>query len=91
LANHKSAIKRHRQSEERQLRNQAVRSRVRSTIKNVRVAIESKDKDAITLKLRDANQILYKAVSQGILKSNTASRKLSRLSKAAHLALTAES
>lgn len=91
MANHKSAIKRHRQSEERQLRNQAVRSRVRSTIKNVRVAIESKDKDAITLKLRDANQILYKAVSQGILKSNTASRKLSRLSKAAHLALTAES
>lgn len=91
MANHKSAIKRHRQSEERHVRNQAVRSRVRSTIKNVRVAIQSKDKEAIALKLRDANQILYKAVSQGILKPNTASRKLSRLSKAAHIALIAES
>ena len=91
MANHKSAIKRHRQSEERQLRNQAVRSRVRSTIKNARAAIESKDEDAIALKLRDANQILYKAVSQGVLKPNTASRKLSRLSKAAHTALIAES
>jgi len=91
LANHKSAIKRHRQNEQQYLRNQAIRSRVRSTIKNARIAIESKDTDAITLKLRVANQMLYKAVSKGVLKPNTAARKLSRLSKAAHLAVASDS
>ena len=88
MANHKSAIKRHRQSEQQHRRNQAVNSRVRSTLKNVRIAIANKDEDAIALKLRDANQILYKAVSKGVLKPNTAARKLSRLSKAAHRAIT---
>lgn len=86
MANHKSAIKRYRQNQRRRRRNQSLQSEVRSTIKNTRLAIDSKDEDAIGLKLRAANQILYKAVAKGVLKRNTASRKLARLSRAAHLA-----
>ena len=87
MANHKSAIKRHGQSQRRRGRNQAIESRIRSTVKNTRIAIEGKDENEITLKLKAANRMLYKAVSKGVLKPNTAARKLSRLSRAAHLAL----
>ena len=86
MANHKSAIKRQGQNERRRQRNQSIESSVRSTLKNTRLAIQSKDEDAIALKLKAANRALYKAVSKGVLKSNTAARKLSRLSRAAHLA-----
>lgn len=91
MANHKSAIKRYRQNERRHRRNQSLQSEVRTTIKNTRLAIDGKDADAVALKLRAANQILYKAVAKGVLKQNTASRKLARLSRAAHLARRAES
>lgn len=91
MANHKSAIKRYRQNQRRHRRNQSIQSEVRTTIKNTRLAIDSKDADAIALKLRAANQILYKAVAKGVLKQNTASRKLARLSRAAHRVRQAES
>lgn len=86
MANHKSAIKRYRQNERRRQRNQSLQSSVRTTIKNTRLAIESKDGEVIASKLKAVNKILYKAVTKGVLKPNTAARKLSRLSRAAHLA-----
>jgi len=86
LANHKSAIKRHKQSVQRQLRNQAFRSRVRTLVKKTRVAIESKDRDAIAEKIKEVNGLLDKAVLKGVLKRNTASRKMARLARAAHQA-----
>lgn len=87
MANHKSAIKRQGQNERRRHRNQSIQSSVRSTLKSTRLAIQSKDEEAIALKLKAANRALYKAVSKGVLKNNTAARKLSRLSRAAHVAL----
>ncbi len=86
MANHKSAIKRHNQSVRRRERNQAVRSSVRTLVKKVRAAIESRDPEAIERKIREVNRMLDKAVTKGVLKRNTASRKLARLSKAAYLA-----
>ena len=84
MANHKSAIKRHNQSIRRRDRNQAVRSSVRTLVKKVRAAIESRDREAIEQKIREVNRLLDKAVTKGVLKRNTASRKLARLAKAAY-------
>jgi len=86
LANHKSAIKRHKQSVQRHMRNQAFRSRVRTLVKKTRVAIGSKDPAAIAEKIKEVNGLLDKAVLKGVLKRNTASRTMARLARAAHQA-----
>jgi len=86
LANHKSAIKRHQQSIRRHQRNQALQSRVKTLVKKVRAAIDSQDQETVAEKLREVNGLLDKAVVKGVIKRNTASRKLSRLARAAHRA-----
>ncbi len=91
MANHKSAIKRHNQSIQRRLRNQSVQSSVKTLIKKVKAAINSEnpDPEAIAEKIREVNGSLDKAVVKGVIKRNTASRKLSRLARAAHATLKA--
>lgn len=84
MAVHPSVIKRHRQSLKRRLRNQEAKSRIRTLIKKAKKAIELKDREGISAQLREVDRALGKAVSQGILKSNTASRWLSRLARSAH-------
>ena len=86
MAVHKSVIKRHRQSLKRRARNQDVRSRIKTLVKKVRQSIEKKDSPTAQTQLRDVNKALGKAVSSGVLKSNTASRRLSRLARAIHVA-----
>ena len=83
MAIHQSAIKRHRQSLKRRARNKDVKSQLRTMIKKVREAIEAKHQESVSLHLTEVNRALGKAVSQGILKRNTASRWLSRLSRSA--------
>jgi small subunit ribosomal protein S20 len=78
---HTSAIKRHRQSLQARERNSEIKSRIRSLIKKARHAIASKDGENTTLQIRAVNKALGKAVSKGIIKNNTASRWLSRLSR----------
>ena len=80
---HHSAIKRHQQSLKRRARNIETKSRIRSLIKKARQAIESKNRDNASAEIRAVNQALGKAVSKGIIKNNTASRWLSRLSRSA--------
>ena len=83
MAIHPSAIKRHRQSLKKRARNKDVKSQIRTMIKKVREAIETKNLESASLHLKEVNRALGKAVSQGILKRNTASRWLSRLSRSA--------
>ena len=83
MAIHPSAIKRHRQSLKKRARNKDVKSQIRTMIKKVREAIETKNRESASLHLKEVNRALGKAVSQGILKRNTASRWLSRLSRSA--------
>jgi ribosomal protein S20 len=52
-------------------------------------AIESQKSDAVAAQIRAVNRALGKAVSKGIIKRNTASRWLSRLSRSAAPAATA--
>jgi len=84
LANHKSALKRHRQSEKRRERNAAVRSTMRSAIKKTRIAITETKTDEAAASLSVATRLLDKAVSKGIIHKNNAARKISRLTKQAN-------
>lgn len=81
MANHKSAVKRIRQTARRTAVNTARRSRVRTFIKKVDAAIEAGDKDAAQNALRAAQPELDRARAKGIFKKNTVARTLSRLSK----------
>ncbi len=82
MANHKSAIKRHKQSVKQAARNRAVRSRVRNAIKAVRAAVEAKNPEQAALALTTASSVLDKASGKGTLHWKNASRKISRLSRA---------
>ncbi len=76
---HKSTIKRARQAQRRHQRNRARLSAVKSTVKKVLTALEQKDPRAAQASLREATAALHKAVTKGVLKRNTASRRISRL------------
>ena len=89
MANHKSAVKRHQQSLRRRRRNQSLESSVKTLVKKVRAAIDKKDPEAIAQKVKEVNGLLDKAVVKGVIKRNTASRKLSRLARAGHQAVAA--
>ncbi|PYN47702.1 MAG: 30S ribosomal protein S20 [Candidatus Rokuibacteriota bacterium] len=77
MANTKSAIKRIRQNERRRLRNRAMRSKIRGTVKAARAA-EGTARVAVVL---EAIRVLDKAVSKGVIHRNTAARKKSALAR----------
>ncbi|MDO5732064.1 30S ribosomal protein S20 [Corynebacterium sphenisci] len=82
MANIKSQIKRNRTNEKARLRNQAVRSAVRTEIRKVREAIEAGDKATAEAQLRVASRKLDKAVSKGVFHRNNAANKKSGLARA---------
>jgi ribosomal protein S20 len=49
-------------------------------MKKIKHSVEVKDRDSASTQVRQFNKELGKAVNKGILKSNTASRWLSRIS-----------
>lgn len=83
-----SALKRARQAEALRLKNRSIKTSIKTITKKVEAAANSKDKDAIQLALAEAKTVISKAASKGIIHKNTASRKISRLSKLAHKTLT---
>jgi small subunit ribosomal protein S20 len=82
VANHPSALKRHRQSERRRLHNQAIKTHVRHLARDVRAALAAGDADAGSVQLGRAVRALDKAVSKGVLHRNNAARRISRLARA---------
>ncbi len=80
MAQHKSAIKRARQSLKRQARDQRVRSRMRTLIKQFRQAAASGDASAPE-KLKAAEIGIRKAASRGVIPKQRASRHVSRLTR----------
>lgn len=80
MATHKSAEKRHRQTERRTDVNRARLSRIRTFVKKVETAIAAGDKEAASTAFREAQPELQSGVSKGVLHRNTVARKLSRLS-----------
>lgn len=84
-----SALKRVRQSEKQELRNKAVRSKVRNIKKKLISAVASKNKDTISAVLKETIKVISSAASKGVIRKNTASRNISRLSKLANTVLKA--
>lgn len=80
MANTASARKRIRQTEKRTARNRARRSRVRTFLRKVELAISGGDEAQAREAFRAAQPELHRAVTKGVLHRNTAARKLSRLS-----------
>ena len=80
LANHKSAAKRARQSVKREARNVQVKSAVKTFEKKVTKAIENKSAKEAVVALKEFTAKIMTAASKGVLKKETASRKISRLS-----------
>ncbi len=84
MANHKSAIKRARQNKKRYARNKSYRTRLKNILKKARLAIEQeKDPEVLQAKLREAERLIMKIKSKGIIHRNKASRLVSRLYKRA--------
>ena len=81
MAIHKSAIKRARQNTVRNLRNKANRTQVKNVVKRVRAAIDEKSQEAAQTALAEAIPVIDKAAQQGAVHRNTASRKISLLTK----------
>lgn len=77
----KSAEKRHRQSEERRLRNKTVKSAIRTTAKKVLQNVQKKDSEASKAVLLDMIKKLDTAARKGIVKKNAAARKKSRMQR----------
>jgi small subunit ribosomal protein S20 len=76
-----SAEKRHRQSEERRLRNKAVKSAVRTSAKKFVVLAQKKEVGEAEAALKEMIKKIDSAAQKGIIKRNTASRKKSRMQR----------
>lgn len=81
MANTPQAKKRIRRNNARAEVNGARVSRIRSFVKKVETAIAGGDRKAAEAALKDAQPELARGVARGVMHKNTASRKMSRLSK----------
>jgi small subunit ribosomal protein S20 len=82
MAGRSSAEKRHRQSEDRRIRNKSAKSAVRTSAKKVLLAVQKKNADEAQAALREMSKKIDTAAGKGIIKKNAAARKKSRM---AHL------
>ncbi len=81
LANHKSALKRNRQSLVRRMRNRANKSRMKNAIKAIDTAMEEKSVEKTQEALKAVIPIIDRNVGKGVLHKKNASRKVSRLTR----------
>ncbi len=81
MPNIKSSKKRAKQSEKRRMRNYARKSDVKTAVKKVLDAVESKDAESAKNLLSIAQAKLARAKGKGLFHRNTVARKMSRLAK----------
>ncbi len=81
MANHASAAKRARQTIKRTERNRFYKTRIKNMTRALREAVEAGDSTKAAEALKVVNKNFHAYVTKGILKKNTAARKVSRLSK----------
>ncbi len=79
MANIASARKRARQAEKRRQHNAALRSELRSAVRNVRKAITAGDKKAARDVLQRSVSVIDSIADKNIIHKNTAARHKSRL------------
>jgi small subunit ribosomal protein S20 len=79
VANTKSAEKAARQAEKHRARNVALRSRMRTAVRNVTAAIAGSNKEAARTSYQNAVPVIDSLVSKQIIHRNKAARHKSRL------------
>jgi len=89
MAHTRSALKRIRQNERRRLRNQMVKTRVKTLVSRARQSIAAGDLEEAQLSVGEAISALDRAAERGILHRNNAARRKSRLMKRYNTAFTA--
>ena len=81
MANIKSQIKRNKTNEKARERNKAVKSELKTLVRQTRAAVAAGDKAAAEKNLKKASVKLDKAVSKGVLHKNQASNRKSAIAK----------
>ncbi len=81
MANHKSAIKRAKQSEARRIRNRSRRTRMKHVIRSLEEAVASRNVDEAQSRLKEAISVIDRTASKGVIHKNHASRRISRLTR----------
>ena len=76
-----SAEKRYRQSEDKRLKNKAVKSAVRTSVKKFQALAQKKNTGEAEIALRDMVKKIDTAAQKGIIKKNNAARKKSRMQR----------
>ena len=82
MANIKSKVKRNKTNELARLRNQSVKSSLRTAVRSFREAADAGEKDKAGDLLQSTSRKLDKAVSKGVIHKNQAANKKSALARA---------
>ncbi len=86
----KSAMKRARQSVGRTLKNKSVKNMLKTMFKKVEKAVADKNSENASKTLKEAISAVDKAARKGIIHNNTASRRVSRLTRLVNSLLPSE-
>lgn len=81
MPNLKSAIKRVKTNEKRRVRNAAVKSVLRTAVKNFEATVEAGNAEEAKTAFAEATKRIDKAASKGVIHKNTAARQKSKLAK----------
>jgi small subunit ribosomal protein S20 len=81
VAHHRSAKKRIRQTAKRTAVNRSRMSRIKTFVRKVEDALAKGDASLAQAAFRDAEPEIRRGITKGVLHLNTASRKISRLSR----------
>lgn len=84
MAHHASAKKRIRQTQARTVTNRNRVSRIRTFVRKVEDAIAAGEYETARAAFSAAEPEIARGVTKGVLHANTASRKISRLSRRVH-------
>ena len=79
MASHAPALKAHRQSLKNREHNRQFRSRLRSTLKDIRTAIEANDLGSAKAVLKDTISLIDRLASKGVIHRNAAGRYKARI------------
>ena len=81
MANIKSQLKRIKTNEKARLRNKAVKSSLKTSVRKFREAADAGDRDAAVKAMTTASRELDKAASKGVIHSNQAANRKSAMAK----------
>lgn len=80
MPNIKSAEKRVKVNEKKNLRNRIVKSKMKTAIKNYEAAVDAKSEEAAALLCKASSEV-DKAASKGVIHKNAANHKKAQLAK----------